>query len=69
MKCSYCGKDTMEKAPDLGSGWSRCLSCGATQNPPFPVIVDSPLGATWKDEGGVSHYHSVKPRKPKKAKK
>jgi len=67
MKCWYCDKETMEDAPELGSGWSKCSSCGATHNPPFPVFAASPLGATWKDEQGFRHYHSVKPRKRKKA--
>lgn len=69
MKCWNCGKFEMFLAPELGSGWLKCPSCDATQNPPFPELVASSLGATWTDNIGVRHYHSVKPRKSKKVKK
>lgn len=30
MLCPYCLKDTMIPNEELGSGWSKCSSCGAT---------------------------------------
>lgn len=30
MKCPYCLWPKMDDAPDLGKGWFKCPSCGAT---------------------------------------
>ncbi len=57
MKCWYCGKGTMEKAPELGSGWFQCSNCSATWVD-TPPLAPSPLGEIWRDGSGERHYSS-----------
>ena len=68
MKCWNCGLETMWPSKDLDKGWFKCSDCGATWSE-IPEPGQNALGGIWKDKGGISHYHSVTPKKRKKAKK
>lgn len=68
MKCWYCGKETMEEAPELGMGWFKCSECGATWIK-MPELAEVALGGIWLDAAGIGHYHSVKVRSGRSKKK
>ena len=41
--CWYCGKDTMQPAPEWGSSFYKCSACGASYVIPLKLGIN-PLG-------------------------
>ena len=56
-RCWSCGQNTMISFEEVGWGWLKCSSCGATgmTNPTVSEHI-APV-ETWKDERGHKHFH------------
>ncbi len=68
MKCWFCEKETMEEAPDLGSGWFRCSKDGATWikvSKPYQVVGEEVI--VFSDYDKIKHIKAR--RTGRKAKK
>ena len=64
MNCWYCEKGTMEAAPDLGSAWFRCGSCGATWTEvPKPAALDLVV-----EPRGIKGWTKYRPRHKRRVK-
>lgn len=65
IKCWSCGQNTMIRFEELGQGWLKCSSCGATTMPnPTRSKHINMLGKTWTDEEGNRHYAATPIRTP-----